>query len=895
MILKFCLFNNMERRVRLRASGCLFIICLLCSSVIYGQEADLQSSVSLEKRDYALLELFSLVEAQTILHFSYDPRAIDTTLIISFYESPISLENILRRLRELKIQSQLKSNVIILRPLYKHSDGVTLSGLVKDSQSGELLAGANVIALGSAFAVSTNAYGFYSLTLPYRNSQNLSTQFVGYKPQQFHCNFSSDSTANISLGSTEILLNSVTVEDSLLSSEHHVNVNGGVVTITGEEIKKTPSFAGEPDALKAVQMLPGVQSGNEGTTNFSVRGGSFDQNLFLLDEAPVYNPSHALSFFSVFNPDALRSLSLYKSNIPVNYGGRLSSVVDIRMKEGNSRERKITGAIGTIASRLTAEGPFVRNNPNASFLVSARYGYAGHVMNGLYFIGSQIFNDATANISTTDNKINFYDLNGKVNYRKNERNHFYLSAYSGHDSFYLNHLTSGYSLNWGNRTGTFRWNHIHSSRLFSNTTAVFSHYKYQYNILDNTQYFRWNAQFDEAQIKQDYDFYPVLNHHLIFGWSLQRHWISPGKISPRSAQAVSSNYALDKQNAFGAAAFISNTQSLSKNISLTYGLRYSNFAKLGPGMHYLFVEGSDSPIDSVYYGSGHVEKLYHRVDPRISISYQNRLHKFSISYDRTSQFLHLLTNSSVGLPTDVWMPSSRSIRPQSANIYVADYNYTAPSKFNLNASLFYKHLSNIIDFKDNANLFVNRYVESQVLQGAGRSYGFELLAQKKFKRIASTISYTLSKSTHRIIGINDGNDFPSRYDKRHNLSLNATANISKRLEASFNFVYTTGGAITVPVGNFSFNNVSFNYYSTRNGFRLPAYHRMDISLRWQSKKNVNRKFQKFWSLDVYNVYGRKNPFTLYAQQQDYEFGLQTQIKAIYLFRIVPTLSYNFKF
>jgi hypothetical protein len=763
----------------------------------------------------------------------------------------------------------------------------TLSGIITDASTSESLPGASIVLLGKQQnGVLSNAYGFFALTYVKGVDKTIVVSYLGYSSYTFNYQFEKDSVIRIELVPEAIILKDVEVS---VGKVEDVEYSEGKILLSQKKIKSTASFGGEPDLFKTLQLFPGVQSGNEGTTNLSVRGGSFDQNLILLDEAPVYNPSHALSFFSIFNVDALQSIEFYKSSIPVKYGGRLSSVVDVKMKEGNRKKNATNGSIGIIASRLTNEGPLGKSK-NWSYLISGRYSYAGQVVNGLYTLGQQ-FGNQTANKSTTDNKINFYDLNLKLNYDLDNRNRFYLSNYSGHDNFYFNHLTSGYDLSWGNNTSTFRWNRVHSKKLFSNTSVVYSDYKYNYRLLNNTQYFIWSASLKEQQVKQDYDLYLNENHYLRFGFGFQNHLINPGKVQPRNETAISKTYSLESKNAIGNNFYLDDTFPLSSMVSVTAGLRYSNFGLRGKRIEYKFVQDVDAPIDSSLVSD---IDLYHTLEPRISVKVIQNKASFSISYDRTAQYFHLLANSSVGLPTDLWWPSSANIKPQIADIFVFAFSRPINSLFGFSSALYYKSIQNTLDFKDNARLFVNKYVESQLLQGSGTAYGIELFVDKKVGRLTGSLSYTLSKTYNKIPGVNNGEAYPNRYDKRHNLSTTWRLILLPRLEVSTNFVLTSGGALTIPAGTFVFDGIPFTYYNKRNEYRLPLYHRMDFSLKYIRRGNSDKKFKSYWSIDLYNLYGKKNPFTVYSIQEDYGF-YRTQLQAFYLFGIVPSISYNFNF
>lgn len=766
---------------------------------------------------------------------------------------------------------------------------VTLSGVLIDQETGEQLTGANVKYVSRNSGVVTNAYGFFALTGTQGNQSEIEVTHIGYSTYRFSFAFDKDTLVTILIQPNATVLDELSIEGDNIPGGY--SYQAGRVTMTADKIHSMASFGGESDVMKSLQFLPGVQTGNEGTANMSVRGGSFDQNLILLDEAPVYNPAHALSFFSIFNTDALKSVDFYRSGIPVQYGGRLSSVVDIRMKEGNRHQRETRGAIGVISSKLTTEGPLGKNE-NISYMLSGRYSYAGQIVNVVYFLGQQFLSDPTANKSTTDNKINFYDLNAKINWRINSRNQLFLSGYSGSDQFYFNHITSGYALAWGNQTLTMRWNHLFTKKLFANSTFSSSRYRYQYSVLNNTQYFLWSANLDEKQLKQDYDWYVNEKNHIVFGFDAHAIAIDPGRVNPRNENAASKSFSLEKMKALNGSAYVGATTDIRSRFQLKYGLRYGAFGLAGNRTAYIFTDASDLPSDSL---STKDIKLRWRLEPRLSIRYMIGKGSMSFSYDRTLQFMHLLANSSVGLPTDIWWPSTNNIKPQSADIFAFSYEREISRGLRGNIAAFFKSMNGIVDFRDNAKLFVNKYLESQILQGTGTSYGAEVLISKQIGKLIGSVSYTYSKSYNTIDGINNGKAYPNRYDKRHNVAVVLSTPVSERITLNSNVVFTTGGALTVPDGSFIFDGVAFNAYGDRGNYRLPAYHRLDVSLRYENrKKNEARSFKHYWVLDVYNMYGRKNPFTLYSLQTDNAF-YQTRTQALYLYRIVPTLTYNFQF
>ena len=764
----------------------------------------------------------------------------------------------------------------------------TIFGTIRDRETGEHLIGATILAEGINAGSSSNNYGFYSLTLP-DGTYSISFSFIGYKTNSYHINLSSDTTIDVGLKSEITALNEVIVE----AKENSIVFNNqmGSHSLNLKTVKLAPSVVGEIDLIKNLQLLPGIQTANEGTTNLSVRGGSFDQNLFLLDDAPIYNPSHALGFFSTFNPDAISSVKIYKTTFPAQYGGRLSSIIDVRMKEGNNQKLTVNGGIGLIASRLSLEGPLKKDQ--ASFIISGRYSYAGLTANSLGSLG-QVIGLRSLRDFDNHNEINFYDLNSKVNYKINN-NHFYLSAYAGRDHFFYYSIDKNSSMDWGNQTATARWNHIFNSRIFSNTMIVYSKYDYSYILKDDARHFKWSSNLQEVDLKSDFDYFMNPSNHLKFGISIENHKYFPGKIEPRDPTSLTKPFELDSQKSVESALYISNEQKINDKISLNYGLRYSMFFLLGESTVYSY-----SPelaiIDSTHYGNNELIKYYNGLEPRFDLRYLiDNNSSVKISYTYVKQYQHLLSNSSVGLPTDVWLPVNKYIKPQYSNQYsVGYYKSFSENKYEISTELYFRSIGNIIDYKDNADLFLNPHVETQVFKGKGQSYGAEFFIEKKYGKITGWISYTLSKTTKQINGINNNNPYPATYDKRHNLSVVLIYKLSNAWDLGSTFKFTSGGYITIPEGSFQYYGASFNYYTSRNGYKLPPYHRLDVSFTYRNPKKQLRNRKPEWNFGIYNLYGRKNIFSLFIRQDDYALDISRAYK-MYLYGITPYLSYNFRF
>ena len=778
--------------------------------------------------------------------------------------------------------------LIVITPFVSlFSQNHTFFGNVSDSESGEKLIGATVYITDKNVGVLTNSYGFYSLTIP-AGSYNVTFSFIGYKPATIDIELSKDTPLNVALQPDMTVLGEVVVEAR--SSNNIVIRQAGVNNLNLNTVKLTPMAGGEADIIKNLQFFPGIQTA-EGTTNLSIRGGSFDQNLFLLDDAPIYNPSHALGFFSTFNSDAINNVNIYKSAFPAKYGGKLSSIIDIRMKEGNNQKLSASGGVGLIASRLSLEGPLKKDK--SSFFISGRYSYAGHIYNTFGSLGQEFRIGSLRNF-TDNNEINFYDFNAKVNFKLNDKNHLYLSGYSGRDHFYCYTINNDASMDWGNQAATARWNHIFNSKFFSNATVVYSRYDYFYILKEDIRNFKWSAKMQEIDFKYDLDYFINPSNHLSFGISVERHYYNPGKIEPRDTISITKTFELERKNSVESAAYISNEQKIGNKITLNYGLRYPMFFLLGKGDVFSYSETIEI-IDTAHYPKGKLMQYYGNLEPRFDFRYLiNGNSSVKVSYTYVSQYQHLLTNSSLGLPTDIWIPANKYFKPQKSNQYsVGYYNQFHDNMFELSVETYYKQLSDIIDYRDNADLFLNTHVETNILSGKGEAYGAEFFIEKKKGRLTGWTSYSLSKVTKTIEGINDGKPYPATYDKRHNLSVAMLYKLSQGWDVGAVFKITSGGYISIPEGTFTYYGVPFSYYSARNGYKLPPYHRLDISFTYKNPKKQNNRRKPEWNFGIYNVYDQKNIFSLFFKMDDYT--MQSQAYKLYLYGITPYFSYNFRF
>jgi hypothetical protein len=752
----------------------------------------------------------------------------------------------------------------------------TLSGYVKDKENGETLIGANIYQADTKTGATTNIYGFYSITLP-EGKYKITYSYIGYQDYIADVNLTADITQDIELGAAANVISEVVISDKK-SNENVVSNEMSLFRLDNKAISQIPVFMGESDLIKAVQLMPGVSIASEGSSAFIVRGGSADQNLILLDEATVYNPSHLMGFFSVFNSDAIKDVKLYKGDIPAANGGRLSSLLDVRMKDGNKKNFDASGGIGLISSRLTVEGPIVKDK--ASFIVSGRRTYAD-----LFF---PLFQKKDSLLSETT--LYFYDLNAKINWDISAKDRIFISSYFGKDVFKF----TGQDISWGNNTETFRWNHIYNTKLFSNLTLLYSDYSYELASTTGTPKFVWTSNLRDYSLKYDFTAYPNSKNTLKYGVIGTFHQFKPGEFVV-TMEDTTFNFTLKESQALEYAGYVSNDQRIGGNLTINYGIRYSFFSSIGEAT----VNRYDSAynfVDTVHYGKNEIYNTYSGFEPRFSLTYVlNEKSSIKAAYNRTMQYVQLASNSSGGNPLDIWFPASPNVKPQSGHQVNAGYfrNFEKPS-LETSVELFYKKMYDQVDFKDYANLLLNDRMEGELRFGDAQAYGAEFLVRRNTGKLTGWISYTLSRSERTIVGINNNNTYLSNFDRTHNLSVVATYTITPRLSVSANWVYVSGVPATLPIGRYYFGNVLIPIYSDRNEARLPAYHRMDISITLKNKNKKERRFNSEWNFSVYNVYNRKNPYSYYFETQRDNPQVIKSYK-MSLLPIVPSITYNFNF
>lgn len=774
----------------------------------------------------------------------------------------------------------------------------TISGHVRDAASGEALIGVTVYIQEIAAGTISNAYGFYSISLPSGN-YTVQYDFIGYAAQELTIQLDRNTTIN-----QELPVKSEEVEEVIISTRA-VDANVRSVEMSMSEmdirsIEKIPSFAGETDVIKGIQLLPGVSTVGEGASGFNVRGGGVGQNLVLLDEAPVYQASHLFGFFSVFNPDAVKDIKLYKGGIPPHYGGRLSSILDIRMKEGNSKTYGVNGGIGTIFSRVAVEGPIKKNK--SSFIVAARRSYA------------DLLAKAFTDVLSDGGGLYFYDLTAKTNFRLSPRDRIYVSGYFGRDVFRFNDFSG---LDWGNKTGTLRWNHVYGSRMFSNYTLLFSDYNYGFSYGESdAELYDWSSQITTFNFKPDHTWYIHTGHALSFGGEVILYHFDPGRTT-NTSEGVTTHVNREERRAVEASAYLSMEQELGERLRLNYGLRYSYFNYMG-GTVYHFGDttaGAKKPLRNTTYNEERETIAdYGNFEPRLSLRYRlNHSSSLKASYNRMFQYIHLISNTTASMPIDVWQPSTNNIQPQLGDQIALGYfrNFNKNS-IEASAEIYYKWTQNQVDYIDGADLFVNEFLEGQLLSGRGRAYGVEFLLKKNTGRLSGWLSYTLGRSERKVDGINYGTHvdtrtgdwYPERFDQLHNLKFSGYFDLTERILLSANFTWLSGTPTTYPTDRIVVQDYVIPYIGNnqRNNYRIPDYHRLDLAVTfkniWRGKKE--RTGEDELVVSVYNVYARKNPFSVYFSQGNERQSSGTPVttsstQVSIIGTIIPAISYNFKF
>lgn len=781
--------------------------------------------------------------------------------------------------------------IVLLTSIFSFSqEKFTLSGTIADLKTKETLIGVNVFILETKTGITTNEYGFYSITLP-KGEYTISISYVGYQVIEEKVSLNSNIKKNILISESSQLLKEVVIIDNkkrvdIRKPEMSVN------KLTIQEIKEMPVIFGEVDIIKSILTLPGVTNAGEGQSGFNVRGGSADQNLVLLDEATIYNSSHLFGLFSVFNPDAIKDLKLYKGGIPARYGGRLSSVLDIYQKEGNKNDFHMNGGIGLISSRILAEGPIVKGK--GSFVVAGRASYA-HLF---------------LKLVDNPNLAYFYDLNTKLSYSLNEKNDIYLSGYFGRDVFQLN---DSFVNTYGNTVLNFRWNHLFSDKLFSNLSLIYSDYYYGLNL--DLIGFNWDSGIKNYNIKYDFKHYLSDKLKLTYGINSNYYDFNPGKIEPTRPDSGINEDQLDKKYALENAIYIDAEHQISNKISVSYGVRVSSFLRLGNQTLNTYANNqpvifnpnfqiyeSAEPIGTVNYGKNETIAKFENLEPRLAISYTfNENQSIKASYNRMSQYLHLISNTQSPTPLDVWAPSDNFLKPQLLDqVALGYFQNIKDDEYSLELETFFKKIKNRVDYIDGANLIANEAIERVVLNGQARAYGLEVLFRKNTGRFKGWLSYTLSRTEQKVegrtaieTGINNGDWYKTGFDKLHNLAIVANYKWTEKWRFSANLIFQTGQPVTFPDGQYEYEGITVPNFSARNENNLPSYHRLDVSATLTPNKNKKRKWQVEWVFGIYNLYNRQNAASITFRQND-ETASNEAIR-LSIFGIVPSATYNIKF
>ena len=751
----------------------------------------------------------------------------------------------------------------------------TVSGTINDAATGETLIGASITKAGSKKdGVVTNDFGFYSLSLP-QGEYILQVSYIGYATVEVKLSLQKNIIINQSLSLSNNLKEVVVSDNRTRSNENVSGTQMGLNKLDVDMINNIPVLLGEKDVLKTIQLLPGVKSTGDANTGYYVRGGGSDQNLILLDGAPVYNATHLFGFFSIFNADAIKDVTLYKGGMPASYGGRLSSVLDVKMDEGNDQKFSFQGGIGLISSRVKAEGPLVKGK--SSFMISARRTYA------------DAFLRLSGDSSLQGSSLYFYDINTKFNFQLGGKDRIYFSGYYGRDKI---GLKDNFDTSWGNTTASLRWNHIYSSKLFANTSLIYSNYNYVINNYSTNNIFNVTSRMRDWLLKEDLTWFANNNNKVSFGLQITNHHIAPGNITS-TPTAIYNSTKIEDRYAYETALYLADEFKVNDHINIVYGARLNMFSLRGPGTFDTY-NGNGSITSTQTYASGATVKTYLNLEPRFTASYTiNDAASVKMSYNHNSQNIHLLSNSTAALPTDIYVLSSNNVKPGIADqLALGYYKNLARNSYEFSAEVYYKWLGNQIDYKNNAMLLANENVESQLLYGIGRAYGIEFFLKKKVGRLNGWIGYTLSRIEHKFDATNNGDWFPARHDRTHDISLVGIYKVSKRVTLSSVFVYGTGNAVTFPDGKYKVGGVTTYYYSARNGYRLPSDNRLDIGVTWDGKPR--KKYRSGWTFGIYNAYNRKNPYSVIFRDTN-DNPPRTEAVETSLFGIIPSITWNFKF
>ncbi len=862
---------------------------------------DLNQKISITLKNVALIDVINEISNIGHVNFSYSPQSIPVEKKISIKAKNKTIKDILDKVfKENGITYSIVENQIILKPqiaeakitsaLPKEEYKYTISGYLKDKSSGEVMIGASVYVKGTTLGTTSNAYGFYSLTLP-GGKYDIVFSFIGYKSITQNVELKENKNINSELETSNFEVKAIEIKSNNQESEMRNN-QLGAIKLSPIVIKQLPGFVGDIDIIKSLQAVPGIQSYGDGSTMFYVRGGSSDQNLILVDEAPIYNPSHLFGFFTAIAPDAIKDVEAYKGDFPANYGGRLSSVIDIRTKDGNMKRTEFSGSIGPYTSNVTIEGPFKKDK--SSFFISGRRSNLNWLTR--YKKAKNLYN------------INFFDFNVKLNYKINDNNRFYLTFYAGNDAYSsiktLNIRTFGIS--WNNILGTIRWNHIFSKKLFSNTTIYSSKYNY-YLYMSKELNDYWNSAISNNTIKTDFTYYPNPKNTIKSGIELSSHYSNPGNVHFSDVDIQRHVPEIPKYTSREYDFYISNEQELSEKFSMRYGIRLPVWQNTGATTVYYF-NNNYNVMDTLQVGENSVYSTFISPEPRINIKYAvNKNSSLKAGYCRTTQFVQLLSNSTSPFTSlDVWVPSGPNIKPQKADQYSLGYfRQLFESKFQFSTEVFYKNFYNQVDYKDHANMLFNPLIEGELRFGKAWSYGAELMLRKSEGKFTGWLGYTYSRVYKQTEDINNNETYPASYDRPNDICVNIAYNAGRRWSFSANWIYLTGEPVSTPIGFYYYNGYSVPIYGSKNNDRLPDYHRLDLSVTLKLNK-PERRYKHSLSFTLYNAYARRNPISVNFNKiinDNGDFVVPIDINGnneivpttISVIGVIPSITYNFKF
>ncbi|MEX1240995.1 MAG: TonB-dependent receptor [Cyclobacteriaceae bacterium] len=848
----------------------------------FGQKKLPDVTLSVVAEDATLAELLTLITEKTGMPFSYNPKRIPVQQKTSYSATDKQLEGVLNDLSvEFGLVFEPVEDQIVLKPDKKSGKiaarTFTLSGTIRDSGTGEALIGASVYIPELQTGTITNPFGFYSITLP-AGTYSVSSSFIGYKVVTKSVDLNRSLQEDLSLHEQAPLLDEIIITSVPSVTSQILTSNTNLVTTHVEE---RPELFGEMDVVKSLESIPGVKFHSEGSTFYYVRGGHRDQNLVLIDDAPIYNPSHMLGVFSTLIPDAVNDITLYKGDMPASFGGRLSSVLDVRTKKGNDQHFQAWGNVGLISTKLGVEGPFRKDA--SSYLLSGR------------FSTIKLFLRGNENIQRFD----FHDLTGKVNVRFNDSNRIFFSFYSGAD----NYFTSNHGIAWSNNAGTIQWNHLFSDRLFLNTTIAAGGYDY-FLFTDVRTDTKWNSHISNFNLKTDFSYYVRPENEVTFGVGLNGYAFNPGNLQSR--RNLSAFPALSVRNSGEVVFYANHEVRLNNRFGINYGLRLTSWSNVGEAYEYIFDENRNV-ADTLYYDKGERYKQFANAEPRITISYfMNDQSTLKVGFSRNIQNIHLISNSvSPFTSLDVWLPSSFNIKPQSSNQVTVGYYHTLPLRtVSFSAEGFYKKMSNQIDYESHAEVLLNPLVERELRFGTGTAYGAELFAKKDEGQLRGWIGYTWSRAKRKFPDLNNGREYNAFYDRPHQICVMALYDISARWKLGANWNYSTGAPYSSPVSFYSYNGEEVPVYGQKNNARLPDYHRLDLSATHRLNKNPGNKFKHHLSFSIFNFYARKNPLFINfnkVETPDGSFRIPSSVidptrvtSQFYLFGFAPSVSYSFK-